>query len=147
MNDTASPGRVLVLEDSDEDFDTIREAADRCGGTIELKRALTGDQFLTMIEQWAVEPPILVLMDLNTPGTEGREALTVFRQMAVWQTVPLIVVSTSSNPRDVEFCVAAGVSAYQVKPFSYAEHLAQLVELFDYWLARSASAAFRGVGQ
>jgi CheY-like chemotaxis protein len=46
------------------------------------------------------------------------------------------VVSTSGNPRDVEFCFAAGANAYHLKPVRYPEHLKSMADLLTYWLGK-----------
>jgi CheY-like chemotaxis protein len=78
--------------------------------------------------------PSLILLDLNTPQGDGRDALRAIRQNERLRALPLVVLSTSSNPRDVEYCYAAGANAYHTKPVSYPEHLRTLRSIFDYWL-------------
>lgn len=131
---TARP--VLVVEDSDEDFDTLGEAAERAGVVHELRRATTGDGCLTLLrgEGIARIDPVLVLMDLNTPGTDGREALAVIKADPQLRALPVVVITTSSNPKDLAFCYRAGANAYHVKPVRYVDHLEVLLEVFAYWL-------------
>ena len=50
--------------------------------------------------------------------------------------VPVVVVTTSANPRDVDYCYQCGANAYHVKPVSYPDHLQTLTGLLDYWLVR-----------
>ena len=77
-----------------------------------------------------------MLLDLNTPGTDGRDALRTMRQNDRLRTLPLVILSTSANPRDVEFCYAAGANAYHTKPVDHAAHLQVLCAIFDYWVHR-----------
>lgn len=127
---------VLVVEDSDEDFDTLGEAAQRAGVVHELRRATTGDVCLTLLRGEGVARihPVLVLMDLNTPGTDGREALVVIKADPLLRALPVVVITTSSNPKDLAFCYRAGANAYHVKPVRYVEHLEVLLDVFTYWL-------------
>jgi CheY-like chemotaxis protein len=128
---------VLVVEDSDEDFDTVLTAARAAGVTQEIRRVLTGDDCLLQLRgataalkgQFA-----LVLLDLNTPHGDGRHALEQIHADAQLSAIPLVVLSTSANPRDVDFCYANGANAYHVKPVSHGAHLAVLQTLFAYWL-------------
>lgn len=131
---------VLVVEDSDEDFDTLGEAARRAGVVHQLRRTTTGDGCLTLLRGEGVARihPALVLMDLNTPGTDGREALVVIKADPVLRAVPVVVVSTSSNPKDLAFCYRAGANAYHVKPLRYVDHLEVLLDVFAYWLTCAA---------
>ena len=138
MTNTTPPlGYVLVVEDSDEDFATVLEAASAAGLPHEIRRATTGDECLRMLDDNAREQraqPRLVLLDLQTPKGDGRNALRSMREHARLRTLPIVVLSTSDNPRDVEFCYATGANAYHTKPVSYPAHLLTLRAIFADWL-------------
>ncbi len=131
------PGFILVVEDSDEDFDTVRDAARRAALPQEIRRATTGDAALGLLADWERENqalPALVLLDLNTPGGDGREVLRAVRENPRLRALPLVVLSTSDNPRDLDFCYTSGANAYHTKPVGYPAHLAVLQQIFHYWL-------------
>jgi two-component system, response regulator len=141
MNPTPPPGYLLVVEDSDEDFATVLEAALAAGLRHEIRRATSGEECLRLLSENQHEHranPRLVLLDLNTPLGDGRDALRGIRQNERLRALPLVVLSTSSNPRDVEFCYAAGANAYHTKPLNYPAHLKTLQAIFDYWLSQVA---------
>jgi CheY-like chemotaxis protein len=128
---------VLVVEDSDEDFETVMTAARMAGIGHEVRRAVSGDDCLQLLRGTPGLPPVqaaLVLLDLNTPHGDGRNALEQMYAEARLRAIPVVVVSTSANPRDVDFCYTFGANAYHVKPVSHAEHLAVLQGVFAYWL-------------
>jgi CheY-like chemotaxis protein len=131
---------LLVVEDSDEDFDTACEAARRAGLVNVLHRATSGDACLSLLRGERVEllQPALVLLDLNLPGMDGREALREIRADDRAVTIPVVVLSTSADPRDLNACYRSGANAYHVKPVRYAEHLQMLIDLFAYWLVQAA---------
>ncbi|MBC8012305.1 MAG: response regulator [Burkholderiales bacterium] len=138
------PGYLLVVEDSDEDFATVLEAASAAGLRNEIRRATSGDECLRLLgdnKRLRRANPILVLLDLNTPGRDGRDALCSIRQDERLRALPLVVLTTSSNPLDVESCYAAGANAYHTKPVSYPAHLQTLREIFSYWLTSVALPA------
>lgn len=82
-----------------------------------------------------------MLLDLNTPGDDGRDVLRAIRENAQLRTMPLVVLSTSDNPRDLEFCYQSGANAYHTKPMSFPAHLQTLRRIFDYWLGSVALPA------
>ena len=128
---------VLVVEDSDEDFETVMTAARMAGIGYEVRRAVSGDDCLRLLRGTPERPPIqaaLVLLDLNTPHGDGRYALEQMYADERLRAIPVVVVSTSSNPRDVDCCYTFGANAYHVKPISHAEHLEVLRSVFAYWL-------------
>jgi CheY-like chemotaxis protein len=129
---------VVVVEDSDEDFDTVMTAARVAGIKQEIRRALSGDECMLMLRGEAGHPKVqvaLVLLDLNTPHGDGRDALAQIYADVQLRAIPLVVLSTSANPRDVDFCYGHGANAYHVKPVNHGEHLAVLQTLFAYWLS------------
>ena len=142
---TKQPPVILVIvEDSDEDFDTVTEAVKRSGVAVEVRRATTGGAGLGLLRELAPDRPVVVLMDLNTPGIDGREALAALKTDPALKAVPVVVFSTSANPKDVGFCYAAGANAYHVKPVRYPDHLQLVIELVRYWFGPVALPAAGG---
>ena len=134
MNIAPLPGYLLVVEDSDEDFDTVLEAAHASSLRHEIRRTTSGEECLRLLNENKQElraNPSLILMDLNTPLEDGREALRSIRHNENLRALPVVVLSTSSNPRDLEFCYAMGANAYHTKPVSYPAHLQTLRDIFD----------------
>ena len=129
---------VLVLEDSDEDFDTVVEAARRAQISITLLQARTGDECLSMLQRPtpAAPRPVLLLLDLNTPGMDGRDVLTAIRQDPRLRGLPVVVLSSSRNTKDLINSYALGANAYHEKPTRYADHVALVEAVLGYWLRR-----------
>ncbi len=128
---------ILLLEDSDDDYDTVREAVrlfGLSGPPARLHRVSNGDACLTLLRRGAAERPALLMLDLNTPSTDGREALRQIKADPLLKTIPVAVLTTSANPVDVALCYQYGVNAYHVKPMRYPEHLQLLAGLLKYWL-------------
>ena len=128
---------VLVVEDNDGDFETVVEAARRVGIHNLLRRVTCGDECLQLLNESVQHRsllPALVLLDLNTSGGDGRDALRQIKACDLLRAIPTIVLSTSSNPRDVDFCYANHANAYHTKPVSHMAHLKTLQDIFSYWL-------------
>lgn len=145
-----SPWRVLnapllVVEDSDEDFDTLVEAFHASGQTRTIHRALSGDACIAFLRGESGDPstlpyvtPALIFMDLNSHGLDGREALVVIKNDPCLKKIPLVILTTSSNPKDLTFCLNAGANAYHVKPVRYDHYLRLLGSVLHYWLESAA---------
>lgn len=136
MNLTSLLPRLLLVEDSDEDAATMVEALALSGVHANLVRVVSGDKCMELLRLTGM-PPALVVMDLNLPGMDGREALAMIKNDHLLKSLPVVVVSTSANPRDVDFCYAAGANAYHVKPIHYADHLKNMTDLINYWLGKT----------
>ena len=141
-------GHVLVVEDSDEDFETVLDASRLANVINEIRRAASGDeclQHLADLESKNLPLPILVLLDLNTPKGDGRDALRGIVQNERLRAMPLVVISASSNSRDVSFCYDHGANAYHLKPVSHPKHLQILQQIFSYWLKSAILPEFEGM--
>jgi CheY-like chemotaxis protein len=128
---------IMVVEDSDEDFETVLDAARRAALPHPIVRARSGDECLRLLRgasRGRESLPLMVLLDLNTPHDDGREALRVIRNDDALHILPLVVLSASANPRDLQFCYAGGANAYHVKPVDHGQHLQVLQLIFSYWL-------------
>lgn len=143
MNTVASHvAPVLVVEDSDEDFDTFIDAAATAGITQIIHRAASGGDCLAMLRDrdkggddiYLPALPALILMDLNSHGVDGREALVAIKSDTLFKEIPLVILTTSANPKDVAFCYQAGANAYHVKPVRHDQYLLLLRNLLQYWL-------------
>jgi CheY-like chemotaxis protein len=135
---------LLIVEDSDEDFEAFGRILRRLSVDIPLHRCTTGDEALEFLGQGISQTsryartirkqyPKIILLDLNLPGTDGREVLGQIKQDKTLKAIPVIVFTTSSNPKDIEICYQHGVSGYIVKPID-VNKLARAVQVFvDYW--------------
>lgn len=128
--------RIVIVEDSNEDFDTVQHAIKKAGIVAEVTRVTSGGGCLDLLRGAAAIQPAIVLMDLNTAGIDGREALALIKADPVLKIYPVVVLSASSNPKDLAFCYAAGANAYHVKPVRYPDHIQIVIDLLTYWLGR-----------
>lgn len=129
-------GLILVLENSDEDFDTLLEALKQTGLGQEVRRAITGEGILKFLrgDDGEALRPCVILLDLNTPGLDGRDVLREIKGDDHLKNLPVVIFSTSANPRDQKLCYEQGANAYHVKPIQYPEHVSVLKEVLTYWL-------------
>ena len=128
---------IMVLEDCDEDFYTLQDAVRFATLPHCIVRASSGDECLLLLRDESngqKDLPKLVLLDLHTPGDDGRKVLNEIRRDDRFKTLPVIVLSTSDNPIDLKFCYSNGANAYHVKPVDHKLHLQALQQIFAYWL-------------
>ncbi len=136
----------ILVEDSDEDADTVQQAVMRCSTPVRLTRVLSGDACLALLQQQPrAALPALVMMDLNLPGTDGRETLRLIKSNPSLAMIPVVIISTSANPRDLEHCYRAGANAYHLKPMRHTDHLESMVAVLSYWLDRVVAPPSRHV--
>ncbi|NCC31045.1 MAG: response regulator [Chloroflexia bacterium] len=135
-----SDWHVLFIEDSDEDVAATVRGLRREGLQLVFHRCPTGDEALDYLYQRgryadsAKAPrPNLILLDLNLPGTDGRALLAVIKDDEDLRSIPVVVLTTSSNPKDIAACYRRGANSYQVKPVDYGHFKQALQTTVDYW--------------
>ena len=131
---------ILVIEDSPEDFETTKRAFRRAGRRNPMLRCATGDEALDFLHRRGrfVDPlesprPSIILLDLNLPGTDGRDVLCEIKRTEPLARVPVVVLTTSTDHRDVAACYAAGANSYVEKPMDLDAFMDTIRRLSDYW--------------
>ncbi|CAK8723055.1 MAG: Response regulator receiver domain-containing protein [Candidatus Electronema aureum] len=141
MNTESEVGqRILLVEDSDVDYETVIRAFRKGNLSSQVFRCEDGDDALDYLhrrnrfaEPGAAPRPALVLLDLNLPGTDGREVLEEMKNDKNLKDIPVIVMTTSSDPRDVERCYKYGANSYVAKPVSFEGYIEAVRRLHSYW--------------
>ena len=128
--------RILFVEDDDDDVFLIKRAC-RNLGLDRLDFASNGKlaaEFLRSLMATAgtFEIP-LIFLDLNMPEMNGFEFLRWLRGEGPLRAVPVVIFSTSENPRDIESAYALGANAYMVKSSDTSE-LSKMISAADaFW--------------
>lgn len=73
------------------------------------------------------------MLDLNLPGTDGREVLAQVKQDQRLKVIPIVVLTTSSNPKDIDFCYRAGANSYLIKVVQLEQFTRSIGHLVHYW--------------
>jgi CheY-like chemotaxis protein len=131
---------ILLVEDSPEDFEVTRRAFRKSGLKNPVVHCTDGDQALDFLHRRgryadpAMSPrPGIILLDLNLPGTDGRQVLEEIKSDDGLKQIPVIVLTTSSDERDVAACYRAGANSYVHKPVDLEGFMKAISRLNDYW--------------
>jgi CheY-like chemotaxis protein len=128
---------ILLVEDSPEDFETTQRAFRRSGLKNPIFRCADGDEALDFLfrrgRHAGAPQPGVILLDLNLPGTDGREVLSEIKADPELKQIPVIVLTTSSDDRDVAACYKAGANSYIQKPVDLDGFMRAIERLNDYW--------------
>jgi len=81
----------------------------------------------------AAPRPGVILLDLNMPGTDGRDVLLEIKSEMTLKSIPVIVLTTSTDERDIQDCYQAGANSYIQKPVDLAGFVESIQRLKDYW--------------
>lgn len=143
---------LLIIEDSDEDFEILQILMEDMDVTCPIHRCKTGDLALEFIQECKAalnegsqSYPSIILLDLNLPGVDGREVLNTVKQDEQLKSIPIVVFTTSSDQTDIRYCYQKGANGYLIKPVS-TELLERKVQAFvNYWLDQNEEAPWQGV--
>jgi two-component system, cell cycle response regulator DivK len=104
---------ILVVEDNERNLKLLRDVLEYAGYDVRVAR--TAEDGITSA---VIEPPDLVLMDLQLPGIDGMEALRRLRESPRTADIPVVAVTAQAMKHDRERALDAGFNGYIEKPIS-----------------------------
>ena len=132
---------ILLVEDNPDDVELTRIAFAEAKIANELHVVANGAEALDYLfarGDYAGRPghgqPSLVLLDLNLPRMDGREVLQAIRADAGTRSLPVVVMTTSTEPFDVEACYSLGANSYIRKPVDFGQFMWAVKQVGMYWL-------------
>lgn len=140
-NKTNKPLHILLVEDSEGDIFLIQEAFHEAKITVNFSLVNDGRQAVDFLrkdgEYMNVTTPDIVLLDLNLPKMNGFEVLEIVKMDEQLKQIPVIMLTTSSSPDDIQKSYSNYVNSYIVKP-SYFQNFINIVRsVEDFWLETS----------
>ena len=134
---------ILLVEDNDEDHVAFERALAHTNASHPLHRCPSGDDALAFLERChaanggPTRLPAVIVLDLNMPGSDGREVLRRLKRDTRFRSIPVIILTTSSNPRDVNACYDDGANSYIVKSIDFTKFESDMRLLIEYWFEAS----------
>jgi len=125
---TPTAGTILIVDDDQVDREFILRAIKKCRPDIKLIQAVDGNDALKSV---ATERPDLIIMDIQMPKLNGRETLHILKSDPAFSSIPIIMMSTSSNDEDVEYCYQQHANAYLTK--TVGKQSSDLQRLLAFW--------------
>lgn len=116
---------ILIAEDDDGHARLIEKNLTRAGLRNGIQRFTNGQQVLDFLFRRGPEPhrifdmPYLLLLDIRMPQVDGIEVLRQVKADGELRKLPVIILTTTDDPREVERCHQIGCSSYIVKPVDY----------------------------
>ncbi|HBA88545.1 MAG TPA: two-component system response regulator [Geobacter sp.] len=126
---------VLLVEDNPVDVDLTLRAFARRKFTNPVHVARDGEEALAWLERWeAGEPlPLVILLDLKLPRVHGLEVLSRWRESPISRSVPVVVLTTSAEDKDIEAAYRLGANSYILKPVNFEKFLDVAEQIELYW--------------
>lgn len=132
---------VLVADDDEDDRSFIKKAWDKSQGVHELRFVEDGQELTDYLNHSGkyIDPasaprPAVILLDLNMPKKDGREALRDIKANPELRQIPIIVLTTSAADEDISGSYNLGANSYITKPASFRSLVDVLQTLGKYWI-------------
>jgi CheY-like chemotaxis protein len=129
--------RLLMAEDDPEDQMLVRKAFAHAHLANELMIVNNGEELMDYLYRRPpyekAHRPDLLLLDLNMPRKDGREALREIKADPLLRAIPVVVLTTSSADEDILRSYDLGVNSYIQKPVTFPKLVELVTELGNYW--------------
>jgi len=126
---------VLLVEDNPDDVIMIREAFEQSLTPVQLYVVSNGEQAIKFVRRTDTDAlrPSLILLDLNLPIRNGLDVLAELKSDTEFLSIPIVVLTTSQAPNDIQQCYSLHANAYIIKPpdfDGYADVIKQVATCF-----------------
>jgi len=136
------PFEILLVEDSPSDTELTIEALHAGGIPCNLSHVEDGVEameFLKRENSYAEAPrPDLILLDLNLPRKDGREVLAELKLDPDLRTIPVVVLTTSKDDKDISQAYQLQANCYIAKPVDFEQFVSALRAIEHFWLEVAA---------
>ena len=124
--------KILFIEDDIIEVMKFNRVITTLGLTHQIIESKNGEAALSILQN-KENLPNIILLDLNMPKLNGIEFLTILKNDSILKYIPTIILTTSSNFKDVKECYKIGIAGYILKPLKYEDYVLKIQKLLDYW--------------
>jgi CheY-like chemotaxis protein len=138
MSNDIKLAEILLVEDNEGDIELTKEAFEDAKFRNHLHVAEDGDEALDYLfkrngYEDAVIPDI-ILLDLNLPGTDGKEVLVTIKADPLLKRIPVIVLTSSQADKDIVESYDLHANCYIVKPVNAAKFMKVVQSVENFWV-------------
>src|SRR3954469_3975313 len=141
MNDPGRPIVILLADDDEEDRMLASDALAESRVVNELRFVEDGEELLDYLyhrgryaDPGSAPKPGLILLDLNMPKKDGREALREIKADPQLRRIPVIVLTTSKAEEDIYRTYDLGANSFTSKPVQFTSLVEVMKEIKPYWI-------------
>ena len=135
MRSHASPQPILLVEDNPMDLDlTLRAfSKKKVANTIQIAR--DGEEALAFVPRWDAGDPVpaVILLDINMPKVTGLEVLMQLKHHPRYRRIPVVMLTSSCEERDLKTAYDLGANSYIEKPVSFTKFIEVAEHIELYW--------------
>ena len=132
------PAHILLVEDNEGDIVLTMDAFEESKIKTAISVAKNGQEALDFLfkrgDYTSAKTPDLILLDINIPIFNGHEVLQQIKADAVLKKVPVIMLTTSSNQKDIDKAYENHSNCYIKKPLEMEDFLKAILKIEEFWL-------------
>ena len=122
--------KILLIEDDRIEVLKLKRSIPQEFEDYTLTLARDGNEAFSMIDK---DLPDMILLDLNMPDTNGVEFLEIIKNNGDLKHIPVIILTTSNNNKDISECYKLGIAGYVLKPLKYEDYEQRIHAIIKYW--------------
>jgi len=112
--------RFFLIDDDQDDHEILIAALQEIDSSIVCHTALNGEDGLHKLDSQTFRPD-LIFLDLNMPGMNGFDVLKEIKKSVRLKNIPVVIFSTSNNPKDIRETESLGAHTFITKPSQYSD--------------------------
>lgn len=126
---------ILLVEDNPMDLDLTLRAFRKKQFVNEIQVARDGEEALAFFARWdgGEALPAVILLDINLPKVNGLEVLRQLKEHERFRRIPVVVLTSSREDRDLKAAYDLGVNSYIEKPVSFNKFIEVAEQIELYW--------------
>jgi len=124
--------KILLIEDDAIEVMKFKRTLSKLNLKHSIIEANNGEEAIKILEN-KEQLPDIILLDLNMPKLNGIEFLSILKKDEKLRYIPSIILTTSTNERDLLKCFEIGVSGYILKPLKYEDYVTKIERVLLYW--------------
>ncbi|MDV7186832.1 response regulator [Lutibacter sp. TH_r2] len=124
--------KILLIEDDMIEIMKFNRTISSLQLNHKIIEAKNGEEALDILNEKNRIPDI-ILLDLNMPKMNGIEFLNILKKDDVLKYIPTIILTTSSNRKDMLECYKIGIAGYIIKPLKFENYVKNIERLLNYW--------------
>ena len=131
---------IFMVDDDADDCLLLMEGLKESQIDLDLRHVPDGDALMDYLQRQSkfIDPehgqrPLIILLDLNMQGKDGRDVLIEIKSIPELKHIPVVVYTSSTDEEDVRRCYALGANSYIIKPAGWDQLIHMIKNLFSYW--------------
>lgn len=137
MNETD----ILLIEDNPTDVELILRTLKKQNFDFKVQVVNDGAQAMIVLSELSNSLsensgviPRVILLDLDMPKVDGFQVLRMIKGDKFIKTIPVVILTSSTNEKDIAQCYNSHANSYVVKPLDYESFLRTILAIIEYWL-------------